>query len=634
MISECSETWITTNARAIVDEVQSNCDQARSTLPPVTDGLTGFVYRNEYCALCNGVNVDTTILWRYNLLCQPELRALVQNNSEFMVTQDTLSEYCTVGRFDPPFINITLPPPRRCVASIDTCLDVNTLENITNIEWNMTLYEVLSEQCTGSILQNLVVDDNVLYRNQECARCNGIPPTEPVCFFESAAVDIPGPSDPFSVLLDILGSGRVATLSEVVTSVISVTCSETEVFDPVLMMCRQTILLQSIIGMNQMFGQNDTNTCNGSLIDLNAADIFTLLNTNTILYNNEIYTIKFNTSEGNPVICIYFSRNGTQEVNNTLTLYSYPQAFFILTYIGCSLSVIGSVLVLITYSIFKELRTLPSKILMNLTFAILVSNLLILLGGPIVAAFPDVVEMCAVVGILLHFFFLSQFSWMSLMLSEMARIFYRAERFKMEESKKRKNMLLMIYLFVGWSTPLLITTITIVINYTKDGLVLYGVLPDGSRGSCWINHVESAVVAFVTPLAVSLIFNCITFTTVSVLLCRASRSQAKLNKEGNSPVTQYLRIMLAVFSVSGLAWIFGFLAILAGTSWAWYPFIVLNSTQGFIIFIAFLFTKHIGKLYINLFTCKTDKVHSQTTSIKMLSVSKKFRLTSKSSAIS
>ena len=45
---------------------------------------------------------------------------------------------------------------------------------------------------------------------------------------------------------------------------------------------------------------------------------------------------------------------------------------------------------------------------------------------------------------------------------------------------------------------------------------------------------------------------------------------------------------------------FGFIAILAGTSWAWYIFIILNSSLGFVIFIAFLFTKKVLNLYLSL----------------------------------
>ena len=597
MVSECPADWPDI-------EVESNCvcDRNDREFPPVTEVTTGFVYRNEFCAACNGV-VDVSV-WGYDLSCDHELQVLIEQNDSFVVNEDVLIQYCTPVRFRIPSVNRqpqsgTLPV-RECFPSTSGCLPLDQVQNRTNI--TMTEYNEFQTRCNEDVVQQLVFGNELFpLRNQYCALCNAL---DVYCFqIASGVVDTVAPPFPFSATLDIFGTGQIIVRSEVITTNITVTCPQSQVYDPFTEMCRQTLLCDS----GSIGGCSESECINGSLLNLTrSVDEFTYLkNSSAILYNGEVFEVLFNTSDGDPVICVDFGDTGIEEANITINFYSYPEAYFILTYIGCSLSVIGTTLVLITYAIFKELRTLPSKILMNLAVAILIANLLILLGGPIVAAFPDVVDLCVTSGVLLHFFFLSQFSWMSIMSLEMTRIFYQASRLKTQSSRRRKDMILLLYVFVGWGVPLLITTITIIVNYTKDGLVLYGVLPDGSRGSCWINHIESAVVAFVTPLAVSLIFNCITFTIVSILLCKASYSQAKLDKENN---ISYFRVNIAVFSTTGLTWIFGFLAILAGTSWTWYLFIVLNSTQGFFIFIAFLFTKRVASLYIDLLTCKRGKV--------------------------
>ena len=201
---------------------------------------------------------------------------------------------------------------------------------------------------------------------------------------------------------------------------------------------------------------------------------------------------------------------------------------------------------------------------------------------------------------------------MSVMSFEVVRKFYQAKKLIMD-SKENKLRLLIIYVLIGWGLPLLVTTVSIIVNFTTSGLVLYGVLADGSLGSCWINHLESALIAFVVPLVLSLSFNLVMFIVVIVYNIMASRSQAKLKKAENIP---FFRVTLAVFSVTGLTWIFGFIAILAGASWAWYFFIVLNSTQGFVIFVAFLFKKKILKLYLGLFACtKGAAIPSSTKAI-------------------
>jgi hypothetical protein len=337
---------------------------------------------------------------------------------------------------------------------------------------------------------------------------------------------------------------------------------------------------------------------------------FTLLTNESVLVEGEEMEIFGYSADGRPLVC---PDNVTTVQVNT-TIFSYPVGYLELTYIGCSLSVIGSALVLITYGLFKELRSLPSKILMNLAFANLVTNLLILVGGPISQAFP-IVELCTSVAVALHFFFLAQFAWMSIMSLEVVRKFHRAKKLIMD-SKHDKLQLLLAYLLAGWGLPLLITAVSIVVNFTTQGLVLYGVLADGSLGSCWINHIESALIAFVVPLVLSITFNLIMFIVVSVYIFMASRSQAKLHREDATP---FLHLNIAIFCTTGLTWVFGFVAILAGTSWAWYLFIIFNSTQGFVIFVAFLLTKKTLKLYLNCLTCrrgveKTSKSSASTSS--------------------
>ena len=544
MVSECPADWPDL-------EGESNCvrDRNNHDLPPVTDVTTGFVYRNEFCAACNDV-VNVSV-WGYDLSCRHDLQVLIQQNDSFVINEAVLAQYCSIVRFRIPSVNRKPQPGtvgvRTCFPSFAECLPLEQIEgNITRSE-----YEDLQNGCEHVIVQQLVTNrdrnshDYSPFRNGDCALCNNI--IDFFCFSEPPGAGVlpvfPSGSIPFSATLDIFGDGQIIIRSEVITTNITVTCSQSEVYDPVTEACRQTLLCDGV-SIGSCF--NSTSECNSSLLNLRRSeDSFQYLNSSVILYDGEVYAIEFNTSEGNPIICVNFSRTGIEEANVTVNYYSYPQAFFILTYIGCSLSVIGTALVLITYAIFKELRTLPSKILMNLAVAILIGNLLILVGGPAVAAFPDVVDLCVTSGVLLHFFFLSQFSWMSIMSLEMTRVFCQASKLKMIDSNQRKCTLLSLYVFVGWGVPLLITTITIIVNNTKDGLVLYGVLPDGSRGSCWINHIESAVVAFVTPLAVSLIFNCITFTIVSILLCKASRSQAKLDNGGN---ISFFRVHIAVFS--------------------------------------------------------------------------------------
>ena len=335
----------------------------------------------------------------------------------------------------------------------------------------------------------------------------------------------------------------------------------------------------------------------GNLIALNHSTSYVFVNADILLYNEELYTVEYNMSNGDPVICVNFSTNGTEPNNINNFGLPYPEAYKILSNVGCPLSVIGCILILLTYSIFKELRTLPSLILMQLAIAILIGNLIILVGGPVLDEIEEARVLCTLLAILTHYIFLTQFSWMSLMSTEIARKMHAAFKMKTTESKTYEMKLLVMYLLLGWCTPLVIVIITVIVNFTTTDLVLYGVLDDENVGQCWINHVASVLVSFYAPVALSLVYNTVIFTVVTIFLCVSSHSHSKLSKTSNVP---FLRLNIGVFSVSGITWVFGLIAILLYQEWVWIPFIILNSIQGFVIFIAFLGTKRVILLYISL----------------------------------
>ena len=768
MVSACPEAWGDGLEETFI---RGNCTDGPSNLAPVSDTSNGQIYKNEYCAICNGVM--RIVAWRNQLACSRNL-VLLANQPGFVLTREILERECEPCSFVQPQLSLNDSVARACYPRISSCLEQSVLEAQTGTPFNNVSYDNLVGNCTTSSGPYSLVsaDSNVFmpFRNQYCAMCNGVntglscysPPirfngrTNACTSFRPATTEPPTdtptesptttgpptdtptesptttepptdtptesptttgpptdtptesptttgpPTDiptespttteppivltipnmtfgivqppaagfPFSLVLDIGSGGSVVATSTVVTTNFTVTCSEGEVFHPPSGECRfspcprgftQTggscsfsivpspdmtlppILLGSGSGTSGVncsgvlrtldeseYQEVDNNTvlfggevveivrmdsagrpvvcvnltgnagnvslncpAGQSLLSLNDSQQFEGLGNNSILFNDEVIEIVFNDS-GTVFVCA--AQNGTISVNTTVTLFSYPAGYFILTYIGCSLSVIGAILILLTHSLFKDLRTLPSKLLMNLSATILMSSLFILVGGPITAEFPNV-NLCTSVAVILHFFFLGQFSWMSVMSFEMARTFNQALKLRTQESNRFKRILFIIYFLIGWGLPLLVTVMTVIVNFTTDGLVLYGVLSDGTQGRCWINHLESAIVAFVVPVCLSLLFNFTTFIVVSVYLFMASRAQDKVEKHNH---VSYLRINLAIFTVSGLTWLFGFIAILAGTSWAWYVFIILNSSLGFVIFVAFLFTKKVLKLYLSL----------------------------------
>ena len=89
------------------------------------------------------------------------------------------------------------------------------------------------------------------------------------------------------------------------------------------------------------------------------------------------------------------------------------------TFVGTSLSIISLCFLLGVYFSFKELRNLPGKCLINLSLALLCYQA-IFLG---VEKSTEVEPLCKAVAILLHFFVLAAFSWMSVMAFDTTKTF-------------------------------------------------------------------------------------------------------------------------------------------------------------------------------------------------------------------
>ena len=286
---------------------------------------------------------------------------------------------------------------------------------------------------------------------------------------------------------------------------------------------------------------------------------------------------KFN---GTILFCSNLSQQYREIVLRNIT--TFPQftttmALEILTYIGCSLSIIGSCILFLTYSILKELRNLPGKLVMNLGVAILLSDLVLMGLFTANVYFPST-NFCAINAVLLHYTFLARFVWMTIISIHLASTLVKPFHFSNKRHAEWK--ILVAFIIIGWCLPLLIVALCIVLNFSPNHLVGYG-----NDGRCWITDQRAFIGAFVAPVSVSIFINLLCFTAATIAICRA-----KIRGNGGI-VRNYasnLRTFAALSSLMGVTWIFGFIALAAGSVVPWYFFIVLNSTQGLFVAVMML----------------------------------------------
>ena len=657
MITGCSRSWMTeqlADGEVNVNEIVSFCenpDVIRTSfkiLPsPVTDKITGLVYRNEFCARCNGVQRTNDVRWNIQLTCDNSTTL----NSETTLTFNELFQFCSVEFYLPP---TSLPTPRRCNSLpeglISTCPQNASLD--------------LTENC-ASFGRNLVKCGGFTYANAYCAACWN----DSMCNITlDSCLQIRDTIRPtlgthlgnIAILWDISGTGRTASSSTATYSLVEEMCPSGSVYDIFRGSCHTlpsanctnstAITLArgaySLINNESVFWNsyelnvsiesvNDngrplvcipsvhSSYCVPIILD-HSEYIHNLqinpggINTNSLVWlgNNESYIIDGTDHGGRPLICTNLTQNFTTNNTQIENIFRYPLLYSTLSYIGVSIDFVSCLLFLLTFSLFKDLRTFFSKLMVNFVFSILLGDVIFLFGGPFFT-FISLPNLCVAVGMILHYVYLCRFFWKTVMWSEMVKNTYNIRKLNKRPHENWK--LLTLYILLAWLLPLVIVIPTIIVNFTVDSSVNYGI---GPGGGCWINQPIALIVTFVIPVGLSIIFNVIAFVIVMVVIgcirCRPIASSPG-STERKKKTWKDFRFALALLTVTGLSWVFGFLALFSSQlSWAWYLFIIFNTTQALTIVVTFLFTKKVFHLYWSLLCC-SRKTHFKQTITKKLS---------------
>ncbi|NXM42614.1 AGRG6 protein, partial [Gymnorhina tibicen] len=252
-----------------------------------------------------------------------------------------------------------------------------------------------------------------------------------------------------------------------------------------------------------------------------------------------------------------------------------------ITYIGCGISAIFSAATLLTYIAFEKLRRdYPSKILMNLSTALLFLNLIFLLDGWI-ASF-DIDGLCIAVAALLHFFLLATFTWMGL---EAVHMYIALV--KVFNTYIRRYILK--FCIIGWGLPALVIAIVLASANTNAshvyGKQLYGRDANGQGGDdfCWIRNEVVFYVTCAGYFGVMFLMNVAMFIVVMVQIC--GRNGKRTNRSLKEEILRNLRSVVSLTFLLGMTWGFAFFAWGPLTLAFLYLFSIFNSLQGLFIFV-------------------------------------------------
>eukprot|EP00057_Strongylocentrotus_purpuratus_P022352 XP_011676826.1 PREDICTED: uncharacterized protein LOC100893482 [Strongylocentrotus purpuratus] len=253
------------------------------------------------------------------------------------------------------------------------------------------------------------------------------------------------------------------------------------------------------------------------------------------------------------------------DVSGDVGLY----ALDVLGMIGCIISIICLLITLVTYLSMKKLRSKqPQRILINLCFALLGLYLVFVIG--IDRRYPT--AGCVVVGFLIHFFLLSSMSWMLVEAINMYLLFVKVLNANVSQ------FLLKAALF-AYGLPLLVCIVTVAVDSS-----LY--LGDGNY--CFVKPGPALYYGVLLIVALLLAANFIIFGIVMQRLsCRKSVAAHKTTQASRGEMWRRVQNAVAISVLLGLTWLFGFLAIGGARLVFNILFLVLNSLQGFFVFLMF-----------------------------------------------
>ena len=246
-----------------------------------------------------------------------------------------------------------------------------------------------------------------------------------------------------------------------------------------------------------------------------------------------------------------------------------------------SLSCIALCLTIIVYSLVPEFNNLPGKILLRISLTLL-GGMSLLLLMQIIGSIENLPEpLCVLGAFLLQFFFLSAFSWMTVMsfdifktfrsLNKNGRHLYRTES-KNSYTKIYKNRFLAYCLF-AWGTSMLATGFTFLLDSDLISDTLF-LKPGFGETSCWFNGDLEILVFFYGPIGILLLGNlAMFFCTIRSISTFQNSMKSKLMLQ-KSNITQTvviyhwgrerMELYCKVFLIMGGSWSFEIIVRQAG----------------------------------------------------------------------
>ena len=529
---------------------------------PASGEITGFLYRNMYCAVCNGIY--DYVFWIPQLRCKwkhsenPKLRYL---KIEELYLWDECSFF-----YVPPKPNIEY---RQCYPQVSACP--------VKSEASTTLQYSKDYKCKNGGNKYVATSNNI-YKNPDCYECNrGVNTSEDnaTCSFRQYALNRVkritiiryGGSYTLNMLFDLSTRQSYITrdnndqLVEIASFVDR--CGHGEAYDPFIGDCK-IFCDARFDACTGSLGQVQDNVSTCSYVKIKSTD-FMLINASVVMHiaSGKLYR-KFELLEDSVKICV----ETNSHVKRSKILIQVDNIFHMSTNGISMVSLLATIFIYVKTSFHK----LPGKCLLCLSLSLLIAQSMLLVA-PVA---EDNFAWCKVASFVMHYSFMTSFSWMNVMAFDVYYSF--TQHFRQASARGMKWFVK--YSIYAWLSPLVI----VVAAFLIDEFSAWEYRPKYANPICWINDSTGLLIFFLAPLALILLTNMFFFASSLKNICtsyRTNTEDVKQRKPGQ------VLIYLKLSAVMGLTWVFGFFGNFVNDEIFWTLFAISNGLQGMYIFLGF-----------------------------------------------
>ena len=557
MVTKCFYKGLVSKAN---QEKCENIDQGdfRSFVPVGADN--GIVYRNRYCALCNGANFGTKMF--FDIIYQGCINKITKPEGVNLKSEEQAKEALNLSNFLSQSVNCTVSLRAKnpfhnsmiqlCTFSRNQKVYGNNTDNCTEMEKNLCLSFAAFTRSNSL---------NQLFYNPMCAKClhgSSYPTRFDKCIddFHTVNPDFRGHFfTPFSVLISFRKKTAVRLIaeSEFGDRKIhdSILCKEDEYFDLMKEKCLQLSEIpdqMSPIGHKVDGLSRETEKCLNRSLNIirydESNETFTLDGKNNISMNENI-----NRADVDPC---GNKRSNTPSVSSVVETKEW-EAKLSRAEETISISFLGLSCITLPVTIFvhlkvRDLQTMQSKIMVMLCSSIFGSDVTILFG----ILGKQYILCCKVVAIMLHWFGLSMHFWTLLILSDLNRSVNSAFQIQTYSSTR-----FALYNILAWGVAFAIILVCITLDEVYHNMIAYGV-----NGLCWISSYNAHLIAYLVPTVVTTLVNVVLVVRLAVFLKkRLSEDVSSLELVHKKRVEMYHKLMYKVVLLFGILEVVGFIQL-------------------------------------------------------------------------